>query len=192
MSDSLGNCLRVHHNSRVPLHFLTYSGATSSVAINRAIPELEKLSRGSKPLVVYVWLSVCDITNKIHRGPDHRQRQIELRYNSLGAATTNILEQFDRFKKVVISKQSSLKFITIPVYSAKLYNFYLGHPNPENFEACTDKFLIEEITCLNQQIYDLNQSLGRNTLQFHLDIVKVRGRGRQSLIILTFERQNSS
>lgn len=85
-----------------------------------------------------------------------------MRYNSLGAATTNILEQFDRFKNFVISKQGFLKFITIPVYSAKLYNSYnLG-------------------TGLNQQIYDLNQSLGRNTLQFHLDIVKVRGRGRQS------------
>lgn len=65
------------------------------------------------------------------------------------------------------------------MYSAKLCNSYLGYPNPENFET-TDKFLIEEITGLNQQIYDLNQSLGRNTLQFHLDIVKVRGRGRQS------------
>lgn len=40
--------------------------------------------------------------------------------------------------------------------------------------------MIEEINGLNQRIYDLNQSLGRNTLQFHLDIVKVRGRGRQS------------
>lgn len=179
VSDSLGNCLRVHHNSRIPLQFFTYSGATSAVAIDRAIPELEKLSRGSKPLVVYVWLGVCDITKKIHRGPGHRQRQIELRYNSLGAATTNILEQFDRIKNVVISKQGFLKFITIPVYSAKLYNTYLGHPNPENFET-TDKFLIEEINGLNQRIYDLNQSLGRNTLQFHLDIVKVRGRGRQS------------
>ena len=60
VSDSLGNCLRVHHNSRIPLQFFTYSGATSAVAIDRAIPELEKLSRGSKPLVVYVWLGVCD------------------------------------------------------------------------------------------------------------------------------------
>lgn len=45
----------------------------------------------------------------------------------------------------------------------------------------TDKSIKEEIVLLNQQIFDLNQSLGRNTLQFHLDIVKVRGQGRQSI-----------
>lgn len=39
VSVGVGNCLKVHHNSRIPFHFLTYSGATSAVAINRAIPE---------------------------------------------------------------------------------------------------------------------------------------------------------
>jgi hypothetical protein len=65
------------------------------------------------------------------------------------------------------------------VYSAKIYNSYLGHPQPEYFEE-TDKFLVEEITLLNQKIFDLNQLLGRKTLEFHLDILKARGRGRQS------------
>jgi hypothetical protein len=65
------------------------------------------------------------------------------------------------------------------VYIAKIYNSYLVHPHPEECDA-TDKFLVEEITLLNQKSFDLNQSLGRNTLQFHLIIVKVRGRGRQS------------
>lgn len=40
----------------------------------------------------------------------------------------------------------------------------------------------EEITGLNQQIDDLNQSLGRNTVQFHLDILKVRGRFNYNLL----------
>lgn len=106
---SLENCLRVHHNSRIPLLFFTYSTATSAVAIDRVIPGLKKFSRGSKPLEVYVWLGVCDITKKIHRGSGHRQRQIELTYNSLGTAMTNISEQFDRLKKFLISKQGFLK-----------------------------------------------------------------------------------
>lgn len=77
VSDSIGHCLlvRVHHYSRLPLHFFTYSGVTSAVAIDRAIPEL---SKSNKPLVVYVWFGVFDITKKIHRGSHHRQRQVDI------------------------------------------------------------------------------------------------------------------
>ena len=181
ISDSLGNCLRsIHSAPKTPLQFLTYPGAPSATAIDRAIPELEKISKGGKPLAVYVWLGVCDITKKTRRDHNHRSQQIDLRYSSVGTATENIIEQFRRIQNFVISKQGSLKFITVPVYSAIRYNSYLGHPHAESFEA-TDKSIKEEIALLNQQIFDLNQSLGRNTLQFHLDIVKVRGQGRQSI-----------
>jgi hypothetical protein len=124
ISDSLGNCLRTHHNTNsIPLHSLTHPGSPSATAIDRAIPELEKLCKGSRPLVVYVWLGVCDITNKIHKGPNSRQRQIELQYSSIGEASTHILEQFHRLKKIVITNKGSIKFLTIPVHSVTQQKF---------------------------------------------------------------------
>ena len=66
----------------------------------------------------------------------------ELRYSFVATATENIIEQFRRIQNFVISKQGSLKFITVPVYSAIRYNSYLGHPHAESFEA-TDKSIKE-------------------------------------------------
>lgn len=42
------------------------------MVIDRVIFEFEKLLRGSKFLVVYVWLGVCDIIKKIYRGFGYR------------------------------------------------------------------------------------------------------------------------
>jgi hypothetical protein len=84
---------------------------------------------GSSSLVVYVWLDVCDITKRIHKGPNRRQRQIELQYSSIGEASAHILEQFHRLKKNCHHQQRLYK---IPCNSSVLSKNlqFLLRPSP--------------------------------------------------------------
>lgn len=171
LSDSQGKCLqKLHSNSKLPVQFLCTPGARTQSAFEKAKAELERiLSDQNKPVVVYVWLGTCDITEKI----SHRKGWIDVRYATEGEATRKIIKQYHKLQEFVFSKQGTVKFITIPTYSSVLYNKNKNHKQPDKFER-SDKKISSEVNKLNEQIIELNNSLGRNTLQFHRDIIKNR------------------
>ena len=118
---------------------------------------------------MYAWLGTCDITEKISR----KEGWIDIRYSTEGKATRKLIEQYQELKDFVFSKQGTIKFITLPTYSTVIYNKNKKHKKPEKFES-SDSKILRELNELNGRIIELNKSLGRNTLQFHLDLRKNR------------------
>ncbi|CAC5383974.1 unnamed protein product [Mytilus coruscus] len=86
---------KVNTDSTVPLKFLCHKGWRSQKAVENAIKQLDRLiTEGRKPVILYIWLGTCDITERISQSKGY----IDKRYKNLGDATDKILVQYNRIK----------------------------------------------------------------------------------------------
>lgn len=177
ISTSKGNYLKNHvdlaRSYNLEIDFHCKPGGRFNdfyIWLNRELPT--KLHTHKK-VVLYIWLGTCDLSYK-------SGRFVYLRHVTDNAAVSYLIEQIDKFRKLLLRFGPSVKpvFLEIPPYSIQNWNLVKGHPDPGVFKA-DDVALGHRIALVNEYISCVNEKHNVLSIKFKLDLLKVR-KGKHS------------
>ena len=155
------------------------SGARCYEQVEFARRQLPYLMRTqSKPVVLYVWLGTCDITEK-------KGKFIYLRHGESDDRVRSVLDSYNQI--VALSRNFpslDIVFLEQPPLSVYEWNKSRQHSDPDVFKE-TDKIVQGQIDEINNWIHEFNVTTGNRSPKFGCDLVTIRkskGRpGRSSL-----------
>lgn len=157
VSDSKGFTIRnACDNYELPFESWCKAGARTSDLVDIIEERIQKAIYRHNQIIIYLWAGTCDLTIK-------EGKFIKLRQSG-NKSVDKILDQFQRAINIVENYPSAeIKLIDCPILSIVKYNTSKGHQKPQSFRV--DDFRVtEQVSQLNARITDLNNSLGKNTI----------------------------